>query len=53
MQNLQKSSNSTKKAGKAKGSFNNHVEIISHFFDHPPTSVDIFYVLNVDKKDRF
>ena len=32
-----------------KESFNNHVDIISRFFDHPPTSVDIFYVLNVDK----
>ena len=36
-----------------KGSFNNHVDIISPFFDHPPTSVDIFYVLNVDKFGKF
>ena len=35
------------------GSFNNHVDIISPFFDHPPTSVDIFYVLNVDKFGKF
>ena len=35
------------------GSFNNHVDIIVHFFDHPPTSVDIFYVLNVDKNSKF
>ena len=36
-----------------KGAFNNHVDIISPFFDHPPTSVDIFYVLNVDKFGKF
>ena len=35
------------------GSFTNHVDIILPFFDHPPTSVDIFYVLNVDKNDQF
>ena len=35
------------------GAFNNHVDIISPFFDHPPTSVDIFYVLNVDKFGKF
>ena len=32
------------------GSFKNHVDIILLFFDHLPTFVDIFYVLNVDKK---
>ena len=36
-----------------KGPFNNHVDIILLFFDHPPTSVDIFYVLNVDKNGYF
>ena len=35
------------------GSFNNHVDIILLFFDHPPTSMDIFYVLNVDKFGKF
>ena len=25
-----------------RGSFKNHVDMISHFFDHPPTLVDIF-----------
>ena len=35
-----------------KGSFNNHVDIISHIFNHLPTSVDIFYVLNVDKNGK-
>ena len=29
------------------------MDIILPFFDHPPTSVDIFYVLNVDKNDQF
>ena len=36
-----------------RGSFKNHVDIILLFFDHPPTSVDIFYVLNLDKKGNF
>ena len=36
-----------------RGHKNNHVDIISPFFDHPPTSVDIFYVLNVDKFGKF
>ena len=36
-----------------KGAFNNHVDIILLFFDHPPTSVDSFYVLNVDKNGNF
>ena len=36
-----------------KGAFNNHVDIIFLFFDHPPTSVDIFYALNVDKNGNF
>ena len=36
-----------------KGSFKNHVDIILLFFDHPPTLVDIFYVLNVDKNGKF
>ena len=37
----------------SKGSFKNHVDIILLFFDHPPTSVDIFYVLNLDKNCKF
>ena len=36
-----------------RGSFKNHVDIILLFFDHPPTSMDILYVLNVDKKGKF
>ena len=36
-----------------KGSFKNHVDTILLFFDHPPTLVDIFYVLNVDKSGKF
>ena len=36
-----------------KGSFNNHVDIILLFFDHPPTSVDSFYVVNMDKNDNY
>ena len=36
-----------------KGSFKNHVDIILLIFDHPPTSVDTFYVLNVDKNGKF
>ena len=36
-----------------KGSFKNHVDIIFLIFDHPPTSVDTFYVLNVDKNSKF
>ena len=35
------------------GSFKNHVDIILLFFDHPPTLVDSFYVLNVDKNGKF
>ena len=35
-----------------KGSFNNHVDIILHFFDHPPTSVGNLYVLSVDKNGK-
>ena len=35
------------------GAFNNHVDIILLFFDHPPTSVDIFYVPNMDKNSNF
>ena len=35
------------------GSFKNHVDIILLFFDHSSTLVDIFYVLNVDKNDKF
>ena len=31
------------------GAFNNYEEMILLSFDHPPTSVDILYVLNVDK----
>ena len=36
-----------------KGAFNNHVDIILVFIDHPPTHVDIFHVLNVDKNGKF
>ncbi len=36
-----------------RGPFNNYVDIILLFFDHPPTSMDICYVLNVDKNDKF
>ena len=35
------------------GSFKNHMDIILLFFDHPPTLVDNFYVLNVDKNGKF
>ena len=35
------------------GSFKNHVDTISLIFDHPPTSVDTFYVLNMDKNCKF
>ena len=41
------------KASGLEGSFNNHVDIISLFFDHPPTSMDIFYVLNMDEIGKF
>ena len=37
----------------SRGSFKNHVDIILLFFDSPPTLVDSFYVLNVDKNDKF
>ena len=36
-----------------KGSFKNHVDTIFLFSDHPPTLMDIFYVLNVDKMANF
>ena len=36
-----------------KGSFKNHVDTFSLIFDRPPTSVDTFYVLNMDKNGRF
>ena len=32
-----------------KGSFENHVDMIFWFFHQPPSSVVIFYVLNMDK----
>ena len=35
------------------GSFKNHVDIILLFFDHLPTLVDIFYVLDMDKNGKF
>ena len=38
---------------KDKGLFRNHVDIILLFFYHPPTSVDIFYELTVDKNGDF
>ena len=37
----------------ASGSFTNYVDKILAFFDHLPTSVDIFYGMNVDKKWTF
>jgi hypothetical protein len=36
-----------------KGSFTNYVDKILAFFDHLPTSIDIFYGLNIDKKWTF
>ena len=36
-----------------KGSFKKHVDIILLIFDHPPTSVDTFYVLSMDKNGKF
>ena len=36
-----------------KGSFKNYVDIILLIFDHPPTSMDTFYVINVDKNGKF
>ena len=35
------------------GAFNNHVDKILLFFDNPPTSIDTFYVINMDKNDKF
>ena len=35
------------------GSFKNHVDKILLIFDHPPTFVYTFYVLNVDKNGKF
>ena len=35
------------------GSFKNHVDMILLFFDHPPSSLDISYLLNVDKDGKF
>ena len=36
-----------------KGSFTNYVDKVLAFFDHLPPSVDIFYLMNVDKKQHF
>ena len=36
-----------------KGSFSNHVNMILLFFDKPPSSMDICYVLKVDKNGKF
>ena len=36
-----------------KGSFENHVDIIFWFFNQPPSSVVIFYVLNMDIYGKF
>ena len=36
-----------------KGTFNNHVDKILMIFYPLPPSVDIFYVLNVDKFGKF
>ena len=36
-----------------KGSFENHVDMIFWFFHQPPSSVVIFYVLNMDKYGKF
>ena len=37
----------------SKGAFNNHVDIILVFWNHPPTPPRHFYVLNVDKNGHF
>ena len=36
-----------------KGAFNNHVNIILLFIDHPPVLMDISYELNADKNGKF
>ena len=36
-----------------KGSFKNYVDIIFWFFDHPTTSVVIFYLPKMDKNSKF
>ena len=36
-----------------KGSFKNYVDIIFWFFDHPTTSVVIFYVPKMEKNSKF
>ena len=35
-----------------KGPFTNYVDKFLAFFDHLPTSVDIFYLMNIDKKSK-
>ena len=35
------------------GSFTNYVDMYLGFVDHLPTSVDIFYLINVHKKSAF
>ena len=35
------------------GGLQNHMDIIFSFFDHLPTSADIFYLLNVEIKANF
>ena len=41
------------KGNLTKGSFTNYVDKFLAFFDHLPPSVDIFYLINVDKKSTF
>ena len=36
-----------------KGAFTNYVDRFMTFFDHLPPYVDIFYLINVDKKSTF
>ena len=36
-----------------KGSFTNYVDTILAFFDHLTHFVDIFYLMNIDKKSMF
>ena len=36
-----------------KGAFTNYVDKFLAFFDHLSPSIDIFYLINLDKKSRF
>ena len=54
MENINKSIKAASRTiTKTKGAFNNHVDIILVFFDHPPTPVDIFFLTDVDKNGKF